>query len=1269
MFNKFKNLFATKGKVLVTGTLLIVSILAAAVGTFAWFTVDNHAVDQATLKSEGNSLIVDAYAYKQGVDTTNPVPNAYNKNNGTQLFNATKTDHDSQGAWNINFSSSVLSGFTYSQLYDHELSMSEGNFPHVYFELRYIKPVLEGFVKANINSIAYVTAPTGYTDMTSSLDYQCRFITVQNTDSSRYTSGLTAAYANITYRKSAWTSITSSTSTIELYSAENDLTGYNYDQSLTPLDQCYIPGYNVLNGTDYYYSKATLVEFRIDPEKWTNYFKTHTPNDASKLSFGITCTISVEFSTDAYFSTNKVPKIILDRSRLNTAVNATAAIGFSTYNFTGTPTVTVSNPNTAIASGAISGNTLNVTIGATTGITIITLTASYATASESAQASLTVHVYDGPTVIVAPTTLTLPAGETSAVTTEYVLFSAQPTYTVATTADTIATAVVDTDNVTIQVTGVAAGTATITVTGTNGTETSSATIAVTVAAGAKSISYITANTTGMPTTTFILGSAFNTTGLAVTATFNDGTTANVAGFSTNPANGDALNTAGSINVMVTYTGLTTTFVINVAEEASFSLVTSTTQLRDGAKYVIGSSSNGSAKLLSVRESNGDTTVSKVDSAGSTYLTNNYYCRYATSANAIVDSTLTLSASVSTDAARIIIAPNNGTYYLNALGGSYPGYLHISSSSDKTKLIATPTLADNDATAHWNITFQNNLAYIQNVAYPSYYLKWLNRYSEYKTYTIDENSFPALFVQNSLNQGPSISLSKKTMSIAAGETDNSTATLGNGATISGVESSDPSIAVPTFSGATVTVHALSIGTCIVNVTAQNDVSTITGTISVTVTAATKHLDSIALTSLPTTTTYTIAGENEDPTNALDLTGMVVTATYINNDAQAATTTEIVTSQCIVSPISGTPLTSSTQYIYVSYTFLGVTKMASFVVTVTNGTANLSASLLTITTMPTKARYLAGSAFDSTGLVATATYSDNSTAEVYSNVITTPGDESTRTITSLTGFSMSTPDGTLVHGTTLSTVGNITVTASYTYGGINVKTTFVIEVISKNWTLVTDQSQIVAGKRIIICTSNYSGTAYAMGTTMVMYRKSTTVNGVTTVTYSNSGRKGVSVTINSGINPTVTPPEDAGGGTDPWLSSTLDVFTIGGISNAWTLKSLHAVCEGNYLSGDFSNGYLYAGGANNPYLSTSHTDGTVVDTLNDAEITEGALNLTWRITVNTNKKISLVSNQDTITKITVMYDTGSKSNYPLGRFNTYATIYDDLLPLYFYMEPTV
>lgn len=127
-----------------------------------------------------------------------------------------------------------------------------------------------------------------------------------------------------------------------------------------------------------------------------------------------------------------------------------------------------------------------------------------------------------------------------------------------------------------------------------------------------------------------------------------------------------------------------------------------------------------------------------------------------------------------------------------------------------------------------------------------------------------------------------------------------------------------------------------------------------------------LSSLSIASYPTKTSY-------DFNDQLDLTGVAVTAHY--TDESTAT----VTWQCIFTPANGSSLTSSgTQIISVAYTEGGITRTTSFNITVAAPPKSLSS--IAVTTNPTLMSYTVGDTLDLTGIVVTATYSDNSTANV-------------------------------------------------------------------------------------------------------------------------------------------------------------------------------------------------------------------------------------------------------------------------------------------------
>lgn len=167
-----------------------------------------------------------------------------------------------------------------------------------------------------------------------------------------------------------------------------------------------------------------------------------------------------------------------------------------------------------------------------------------------------------------------------------------------------------------------------------------------------------------------------------------------------------------------------------------------------------------------------------------------------------------------------------------------------------------------------------------------------------------------------------------------------------------------------------------------------------------------LSSIAITTQPTKTSYAL-GEY------FATSGMVVTATYNN-------TTKAVTGDCTISPANNSRFTSTgTKTIMASYTWNGVTKTATTSVSV--GAKALSS--IAITTQPTKRTYTEGESLSLSGMVVTATYTDDSTGTV-------------------TGWTASP-----ANGSTLSGAGTKTITVSYTTGGITKNTTTSVSVSAK------------------------------------------------------------------------------------------------------------------------------------------------------------------------------------------------------------------------------
>lgn len=122
--------------------------------------------------------------------------------------------------------------------------------------------------------------------------------------------------------------------------------------------------------------------------------------------------------------------------------------------------------------------------------------------------------------------------------------------------------------------------------------------------------------------------------------------------------------------------------------------------------------------------------------------------------------------------------------------------------------------------------------------------------------------------------------------------------------------------------------------------------------------------LEITAPPTKTAYAV-GEK------FDKTGMIVTATYDDESKQ------------IVTNYTYTPteeLTSDVTEIVISYTEGGITQEVRQAITVGNQEQEKALSKIAITAPPRKTTYNVGEEFDKTGMVVTATYSDDSVETV-------------------------------------------------------------------------------------------------------------------------------------------------------------------------------------------------------------------------------------------------------------------------------------------------
>ena len=243
----------------------------------------------------------------------------------------------------------------------------------------------------------------------------------------------------------------------------------------------------------------------------------------------------------------------------------------------------------------------------------------------------------------------------------------------------------------------------------------------------------------------------------------------------------------------------------------------------------------------------------------------------------------------------------------------------------------------------------------------------------------------------------------------------------------------------------------------NVTATYEGLTATYTIVV----ADPYVTGIAITTLPTTVTF-------DQGDELDTNGLVVTATYNNG-----TTAE-------VTPTSFTGYDMSKageQTVTVNYYVNGTTWSTTYTITVNEALADdVTLVSMEITTDPTTTEYQVNDALDISGMVVTATFSDNTTKELtYGGFIDSDG---TSTVASDTFCYY-------IDGFNMHVEKQQEVVVSYTYGDKTLTDTFVINVWNyefKDETTgvivdVADGDYGVTGMTVADSTNNYVSTAIA------------------------------------------------------------------------------------------------------------------------------------------------------------------------------------------------
>jgi hypothetical protein len=220
--------------------------------------------------------------------------------------------------------------------------------------------------------------------------------------------------------------------------------------------------------------------------------------------------------------------------------------------------------------------------------------------------------------------------------------------------------------------------------------------------------------------------------------------------------------------------------------------------------------------------------------------------------------------------------------------------------------------------------------------------------------------------------------------------------------------------------------------------------------------------------------------------LDLSGLVVTASYSDNSSVAVT-------DYTASPADGETLSEiGTITVTITYTEETVTDTKNFDVTVSAAISTKTLSGITLNTDSVKKDYTQNEQLDLTGLIVTANYTDNPSVPV-------------------TDYTASPADGE-----TLSEIGTRTVTISYTEETVTVTKGFDVTVSAPHvhawgsWTFKTSPTDTVDGTEERICSSGTTPHTetrplYAIGTAGLVYNL-ISINGGTDNAYSVRGGGG-------------------------------------------------------------------------------------------------------------------------------------------------------------------
>jgi|GEM_PF-1163003 len=382
-------------------------------------------------------------------------------------------------------------------------------------------------------------------------------------------------------------------------------------------------------------------------------------------------------------------------------------------------------------------------------------------------------------------------------------------------------------------------------------------------------------TTQPSKTSYATGEAFNTTGLVVTASYNNGTSGAVTGYTTSPANGATLSTAGTQTITVTYSGKTTTFTVTVtAPSVTLSSIAVTTQPTK-TSYTVGDTLDTTGLVVTASYSNSSTadvtsscsfSPTTLSTAGTQQITVTYSGQtttFSVTVTAASGSTGTYSLVTSVgqlSAGRHVLVSNTNT----AGSGAY-----FASTSDTSKGIGrTDNTINSDLTVTPSSTTEEFLLGGSTGA-------WTLQTTKRST-----NGY--------------VTVNSSSVTVSTSSSDNCTLTITMNSGFADIYCANSSTYFGYYNGASYYFDYESSGQTVYLYVETSGSSA--GT-----------LTSLSVTTQPTKTTYTVG-------DTFDTAGMVVTGTYSDGTSSA-----LSSSSYTVNPTNGSTLsTTGTKAVTVSST---------------------------------------------------------------------------------------------------------------------------------------------------------------------------------------------------------------------------------------------------------------------------------------------------------------------------------------------------------------